>query len=100
MNNYFEPIKVQIVQFPMTGQFRLKTGLCGRKVRWPLAALKEALIGKDTRSSGYSAGVRHGGGLACRRVNVALVGVLPTPGIAYLTSTFRADAGGGDQRLP
>ena len=51
------------------------------------------LIGKDTRISGYmlesslESGVTSMGGIA------QMVGVLPTPGIAYLTESMRADAG-------
>ena len=51
------------------------------------------VIGKDTRLSGYlfetalTAGITSGGAEAWQ------VGVLPTPGIAYITGAFRADAG-------
>lgn len=51
------------------------------------------IIGKDTRISGYmlesalEAGVTSMGGIA------QMVGVLPTPGIAYITESMRADAG-------
>ncbi|MFH1331293.1 MAG: phosphoglucosamine mutase [Actinomycetota bacterium] len=51
------------------------------------------IIGKDTRISGYmlesalEAGVTSMGGVA------QMVGVMPTPGIAYITESMRADAG-------
>ena len=55
--------------------------------------IKEVLIGKDTRASGYMLESALEAGFSAAGVNVALVGPLPTPGVAYLTSTFRADAG-------
>ncbi len=85
-------VRGHVGQFPMTANFALKLGYAAGKV---LAAggTKEVLIGKDTRSSGYMLESAMEAGLSAAGVNVALVGVLPTPGIAYLTSTFRADAG-------
>jgi phosphoglucosamine mutase len=53
----------------------------------------QVVIGKDTRISGYmlesalEAGVTSMGGVA------QMVGVMPTPGIAYITESMRADAG-------
>ncbi len=55
--------------------------------------VREVLIGKDTRASGYMLESALEAGFSSAGVNVALVGPLPTPAIAYLTSTFRADAG-------
>jgi phosphoglucosamine mutase len=94
MSIYFgtDGVRGHVGQFPMTANFALKLGYAAGKV---LAAsgTKEVLIGKDTRSSGYMLESAMEAGLSAASVNVALVGVLPTPGIAYLTSTFRADAG-------
>lgn len=94
MSKYFgtDGVRGHVGQFPMTANFALKLGYAAGKV---LAAsgTKEVLIGKDTRSSGYMLESAMEAGLSAAGVNVALVGVLPTPGIAYLTSTFRADAG-------
>lgn len=94
MSNYFgtDGVRGHVGQFPMTANFALKLGYAAGKI---LAAsgTKEVLIGKDTRSSGYMLESAMEAGLSAAGVNVALVGVLPTPGIAYLTSTFRADAG-------
>jgi phosphoglucosamine mutase len=54
---------------------------------------KEVLIGKDTRSSGYMLESAMEAGFSAAGVNVALIGPMPTPAVAYLSSTFRADAG-------
>jgi phosphoglucosamine mutase len=51
------------------------------------------VIGKDTRLSGYMLESALESGLAAAGVDVLLVGPLPTPAIAYLTRTLRADAG-------
>src|SRR5207237_740904 len=51
------------------------------------------LIGKDTRLSGYMLETAMASGICSMGVDVLLVGPLPTPGIAFLTRTLRADAG-------
>lgn len=53
----------------------------------------EILIGKDTRLSGYMIESALESGLAAAGMNVALLGPMPTPAIAYLTATFRCAAG-------
>jgi phosphoglucosamine mutase len=51
------------------------------------------LIGKDTRISGYMFEAALEAGLAAAGVNTQLLGPMPTPAVAYLTRTFRAQAG-------
>lgn len=51
------------------------------------------VIGKDTRLSGYMLENALVAGICSMGVDVLLVGPLPTPGIAFLTSSMRADAG-------
>ena len=51
------------------------------------------LVGKDTRVSGYMLETALASGICSMGGNVLLVGPLPTPGIAYLTTGMRADAG-------
>jgi phosphoglucosamine mutase len=51
------------------------------------------LIGKDTRLSGYMLENALTAGICSMGVDVQLVGPLPTPGIAFLTRSMRADAG-------
>ncbi len=80
---------------PITADFMLKLGWATGRV---LAARNHkrrhrVLIGKDTRISGYMFESALEAGLSAAGVDVALLGPMPTPGIAYLTRTFRADAG-------
>ena len=51
------------------------------------------LIGKDTRLSGYMIETALASGICSMGVDVLLVGPLPTPGVAFLTRSMRADAG-------
>lgn len=53
----------------------------------------KVLIGKDTRISGYMFESALEAGLSAAGVDIHLLGPLPTPAIAYLTRTFRAQAG-------
>mgnify|MGYP002622297103 CR=1 FL=1 len=51
------------------------------------------LVGKDTRISGYMLESALEAGLSAAGVDVRLLGPMPTPGIAYLTTSTRAQAG-------
>jgi phosphoglucosamine mutase len=51
------------------------------------------VIGKDTRLSGYMLEQALAAGITSMGVDVELVGPLPTPGIANITTSMRADAG-------
>jgi phosphoglucosamine mutase len=51
------------------------------------------LIGKDTRISGYMFESALEAGLVAAGMDIRLLGPMPTPGVAYLTRTFRAAAG-------
>lgn len=54
---------------------------------------KRIVIGKDTRLSGYCFEQAIAAGICSMGVDVMLVGPLPTPGIAFITESMRADAG-------
>ena len=94
MRKYFgtDGVRGRIGEFPMTPDFAMKLGWAAGQVLGA-EGVKEVLIGKDTRASGYMLESALEAGFSAAGVNVALVGPLPTPGVAYLTSTFRADAG-------
>ncbi len=79
-------------QYPITPDFVMKLGFAAGKV---LAAqgTKKVLIGKDTRISGYMLESALEAGFSAAGVDIGLLGPMPTPGIAYLTKTFRAEAG-------
>src|SRR5258706_245053 len=53
----------------------------------------EIVIGKDTRLSGYMLENALSSGILSMGVDVLFVGPLPTPGVAYVTRSLRADAG-------
>lgn len=94
MRKYFgtDGVRGRVGAFPMTPDFAMKLGWAAGQVLGA-EGVREVLIGKDTRASGYMLESALEAGFSAAGVNVALVGPLPTPGVAYLTSTFRADAG-------
>src|SRR5271170_82131 len=51
------------------------------------------VIGKDTRLSGYMLENALSSGVLSMGVDVLFIGPLPTPGVAYVTRSLRADAG-------
>lgn len=51
------------------------------------------VIGKDTRLSGYMLENAISSGILSMGVDVVVIGPLPTPGVAYVTRSMRADAG-------
>lgn len=53
----------------------------------------KVLIGKDTRLSGYMLETALSSGICSMGADVLIVGPLPTPGVAFLTRSMRADAG-------
>lgn len=94
MRKYFgtDGVRGLVGEFPMTPDFAMKLGWAAGQVLGA-QGVKEVIIGKDTRASGYMLESALEAGFSAAGVNVALVGPLPTPAVAYLTSTFRADAG-------
>lgn len=94
MRQYFgtDGVRGRVGEFPMTADFAMKLGWAAGQVLGAEGA-REVVIGKDTRASGYMLESALEAGFSAAGVNVALVGPLPTPAVAYLTSTFRADAG-------
>ncbi|ABM00449.1 phosphoglucosamine mutase [Shewanella amazonensis] len=85
-------VRGKVGEFPITPDFAMKLGWAAGTVM-AASGTKEVIIGKDTRLSGYMLESAMEAGFCAAGVNVALTGPLPTPAIAYLTSTFRADAG-------
>lgn len=79
-------------KYPITPEFVMKLGYAAGKV---LAGqgTKKVLIGKDTRISGYMLESALEAGFSAAGIDIGLLGPMPTPGIAYLTKTFRAEAG-------
>ncbi|HEY5718087.1 MAG TPA: phosphoglucosamine mutase, partial [Motiliproteus sp.] len=85
-------IRGRVGEFPVTPDFVLKLGWAAGKV-FARKGQSKILIGKDTRISGYMFEAALEAGLSAAGVDSLLLGPMPTPAIAYLTRTFRADAG-------
>lgn len=85
-------VRGKVGSFPITPDFAMKLGWAAGTVL-ASTGTKEVLIGKDTRISGYMLESAMEAGFSAAGVNVALIGPMPTPAVAYLASTFRADAG-------
>lgn len=85
-------IRGTVGQFPITPDFVLKLGWAVGKVMAARGGSK-ILIGKDTRISGYMFESALEAGLSAAGVDVLLLGPLPTPAIAYMTTTLSAQAG-------
>lgn len=79
-------------EYPITPEFALKLGWAAGKVL-SKQGTKKVIIGKDTRISGYLLETSLEAGLIAAGIDVVLLGPMPTPAVAYLTQTFRAEAG-------
>ncbi|PVZ71783.1 phosphoglucosamine mutase [Pelagibaculum spongiae] len=87
-------IRGKVGEFPITPDFILKLGWAvGHVLAGKNEGRGRVLIGKDTRISGYMFESALQAGLSAAGVDVRLLGPMPTPAIAYLTRTLRADAG-------
>jgi phosphoglucosamine mutase len=76
---------------PMTVEFALRLASAAARVLAPEGGT--ALVGKDTRLSGYMFEAALEAGFVASGVNVNLIGPLPTPGIAFLTQHFGCSFG-------
>ncbi|TCP94785.1 phosphoglucosamine mutase [Cricetibacter osteomyelitidis] len=85
-------VRGRVGQFPITPEFALKLGWAAGKVLATQGS-RQVLIGKDTRISGYMLESALEAGLAAAGLSAAFIGPMPTPAVAYLTRTFRAEAG-------
>jgi len=80
-------------QDPMTAEVALRLGRAvARRFQHP-SRPGRIVIGKDTRLSGYMLESALQAGIVSAGADVMLVGPLPTPGIAFITWSMRADAG-------
>jgi phosphoglucosamine mutase len=79
---------------PITPDFMLKLGWAAGTVFAKKGGTRnKILIGKDTRISGYMFEAALEAGVTAAGVDINLLGPMPTPAIAYLTRTLRAQAG-------
>jgi phosphoglucosamine mutase len=85
-------IRGRVGEGNITPEFVLRLGWAVGRVL-AKAPGDKVLIGKDTRISGYMFESALEAGLVAAGVDVRLLGPMPTPAIAYLTRTMKADAG-------
>ena len=78
---------------PMTSETALKLGRAAGHVFKTRPGRHRIVIGKDTRLSGYMIESALTSGICSMGVDVLLVGPMPTPAIAFLARSLRADAG-------
>jgi phosphoglucosamine mutase len=85
---------------PVTSETALKLGRAAAfvfgqqlKAHHPTGHRPVIVIGKDTRLSGYMLENALAAGIMSLGVDVLFIGPLPTPGVAYITRSLRADAG-------
>ncbi|MCC6221736.1 MAG: phosphoglucosamine mutase [Deltaproteobacteria bacterium] len=78
---------------PMDSETIMRVGRAAAYVLRRSQGRHRILIGKDTRVSGYMLETALASGISSMGVDVLLVGPLPTPGVAFMTRSMRADAG-------
>lgn len=85
-------VRGKVGEYPITPDFVLKLGWAAGRVL-AKQGTKKVIIGKDTRISGYMLESALEAGLAAAGLKAIFTGPMPTPAIAYLTQTLRAEAG-------
>ncbi|MCG7497558.1 phosphoglucosamine mutase [Vibrio sp. Of7-15] len=85
-------VRGKVGESTITPDFVLKLGWAAGKVL-AKQGTKKVIIGKDTRISGYMLESALEAGLAAAGLQATFTGPMPTPAVAYLTQTFRAEAG-------
>ena len=93
--NYFgtDGIRGQSNRHPMTSEIALKVGMAAGTVFQNGAHRHRVVIGKDTRLSGYMLEAALMSGFTAVGMDVFLLGPMPTPAVAMLTRSLRADLG-------
>ena len=80
-------------QYPLTADWTLGLGRAAAEVFKTQSRKPSVVIGRDTRRSGDMLEAALAAGLTARGVNVVHLGVIPTPGVSYLTRHLGATAG-------
>lgn len=86
-------IRGEANRYPMNAEMAFKVGQAVTYLLRKEHHRTRIIIGKDTRISGYMLESSLEAGILSMGGNPYLVGVLPTPGIAFITNSMRADAG-------
>src|SRR5918994_1111221 len=95
MRRYFgtDGIRGRANSWPMTSETALKVRMAAGSLYTRAGQRQRVVIGKDTRLSGYMIEQALTAGLLSAGVDVFLFGPLPTPAVAMLTRSLRADLG-------
>ncbi len=80
-------------QYPMTAEIALKLGIAAGSLFKRGDHRRQVVIGKDTRLSGYMIETALTAGFTAVGMDVLLLGPMPTPAVAMLTRSMRADLG-------
>lgn len=80
-------------QYPMTVEIALALGRAAGKFFRKTPGKKRVIVGKDTRLSCYMFENALIAGLCSMGVDTLMLGPFPTPGVAFITRAYRADAG-------
>ena len=78
---------------PMTGEIAFEVGRAAAYVLKKKHGRNQILIGKDTRLSGYMLEPAMAAGFTSMGMDVIMIGPMPTPAVAMLTKSLRADIG-------
>ena len=78
---------------PMTGELAMQLGRAIAHLFKEAKGRHRIVVGKDTRLSGYMLETAMASGICSMGADVMLVGPLPTPGISFITTSMRANAG-------
>ncbi len=94
MGKYFGTDGVRgVANLELTPELAFKIGRCGAYVLTKQAEKPRIFVGRDTRISGEMLEFALIAGMISIGADVVRLGVIPTPGVAYLTRTMKADAG-------
>lgn len=95
MGKYFgtDGIRGCANSYPMTAEIAMKVGMATGKLFRRGDHRHRVVIGKDTRLSGYMLEPALTAGFTSMGMDVFLLGPVPTPGVAMLTRSLRADLG-------
>jgi phosphoglucosamine mutase len=93
MGRYFgtDGVRGRVGEMPMTVDFAVRLASTAGRVLTPKGG--SVVVGKDPRISGYMFEAALEAGFVAAGVDVKLVQVMPTPGIAFLTRALGADLG-------
>ena len=86
-------IRGRVGEGPVSADFMLRLGRAAGRVLARDGHPATVVIGKDTRISGYMFEAALEAGLVAAGANVRMLGPMPTPAVALLTRSLRADAG-------